>query len=235
MIQCATIRLAPALMNNPPETATFTIPCRHDNFVGWHRGRPFYAAWLIMADTAAIREATHNLRCAMGDWLLPDYRRQPHITLGIRGFPQCRQQDEHSYTPDLFRQDIAQLRQLPRAALSLTCQGANSFTTAPYLAVTSGRETLLDWHHILSPRHTGNPYIPHITAGFYRRAIPLCDIHDALATFSMQSCALTASRIELAAYASADTAGRLQTICRFDLHSRQLNIVRPHLLPWLSG
>lgn len=223
------------LINFPPELDTFTLPCRHDNFVGWHQGRPFYAVWLIMVDTIAIREAIHQLRTDLGDRLLPDYRRQPHITLGIRGFPQCRRQDEHSYTPDLFEQDISRLQQLPRTVLQLTCQGTGSFTTAPYLAVSSGQESLLAWHRTLSPHQADHAYIPHITAGFYRHIIPLHEIHMALANFRMQPCDLTISQIELAAYASADTAGRLKTICRFDLLSQQLDIVRPHLLPWLTS
>lgn len=214
-----------------PETETFTLPCRHDNFVGWHQGRPFYAVWLMMVDTVAIREAVHRLRCAMGDWLLPDYRRQPHITLGIRGFPQCQRQDEHSYTPDLFEQDVVRLQQLPRTALQLTCQGTGSFTTAPYLTVSSEEASLLAWHRTLSPQHTGNAYVPHITAGFYRRTIPLPAVRQMLSQLALPSCQLSISHIELAAYASADTAGSLHTICRYNLLTQELEMTRPHLLP----
>lgn len=229
------------LINFPSETATLTTSCRHDNFVGWHQGRPFYAVWLVMADTSAIREVVHHLRHSMGDWLLPDYRRQPHITLGIRGFPQSQPQDEHSYIPALFRQDIARLQQLPRAHLRLRCQGADSFTTAPYLTLTDlpsnkPQHTLLHWHEILTPPSgidTTPGYIPHITAGFYRRAIPLPAIRQTLASLTLPPCDLTISHIELAAYASEEIAGRLQTICRYDLLTQELEMIRPHLLPWM--
>ena len=58
-----------------------TLPSEQRDFVEWHRGRPHYAVWAVALDDAAIDARLDQLRAALQPLLLPDYRRQPHITL----------------------------------------------------------------------------------------------------------------------------------------------------------
>lgn len=217
-----------------PSLAT-THPCQHANFVGWHLGRPHYTVWLIMADTPPIRDAVHTARQALDDYLLPAYHRQPHITLGVRGFPQRYHQDRHSYTAAMFEHDIAILRGMQTVPFEIKLGAVASFNTAPYLTLTAGQETVHALHRELTkPGGDVEPFIPHITLGFYRRAIPLYRIESQASQLALPECQLAITHIELAAYDSTDTAGRLQTICRFNLATQHLETIRPHLLCWTT-
>jgi 2'-5' RNA ligase len=213
------------------EMASHTTACRADNFVSWHLGRPFYAVWIVEADTAEMRAHISAMRRHLGDWLLPDYRRQPHITLAVCGFPQAHATDAHSYTEADFHRDIAGLQTSSPASLQLSTGTADSFTTAAYLGLKGDIEPLHAMRARLRAAET-QPYVPHITAGFYRRRLPMNDVQQKLAALALPEISLEINTITLAVYASAEIAGGLFPVCRYHLHENQLQMVKSGYLPW---
>lgn len=216
--------------------AAHTIACRADNFVRWHLGRPFYAVWIVQADTAEIRAQISALRRHLGDWLLPDYRRQPHITLAVCGFPQAYATDEHSYTEADFQRDITCLQNaspglLSPGLLKLNTGLADSFTTAAYLGLKGDIDTLHAMRTALRAAET-QPYVPHITAGFYRQRLAMEEVQQKLGALALPEISVEISEITLAVYASAEIAGRLLPVCRYSLEDGSLQVLQSRYLPW---
>lgn len=211
--------------------ATHTIACRADNFVRWHLGRPFYAVWIVEADTAEMRTHISALRRHLGDWLLPDYRRQPHITLAVCGFPQAHATDTHSYTQADFQRDIACLQNASPGLLKLNTGLADSFTTAAYLGLKGDIDTLHAMRTALRATET-QPYVPHITAGFYRQRFAMTDVQQQLGALALPEIPLEITEITLAVYASAEIAGHLLPVCRYSLEDGSLQVLQSRYLPW---
>jgi len=213
------------------EMASHTIACRADNFVRWHLGRPFYAVWIVEADTAEMRAHISAMRRHLGDWLLPDYRRQPHITLAVCGFPQAHARDAHSYTEADFQRDIACLQASLPTSLQISTSFAGSFTTAAYLGLKGDIEPLHTMRTALRATET-QPYVPHITAGFYRQRLAMIDVQQKLAALALPEISLEINEITLAVYASAEIAGRLLPVCRYSLEDGSLQVLLSRYLPW---
>ena len=64
-----------------------TLRNERRDFPEWHRGRPHYLLWAIDTDLAAVRARVVAAQRALDGLLLDGYRRQPHITLALCGFP----------------------------------------------------------------------------------------------------------------------------------------------------
>ncbi len=64
-----------------------TLPNVRRDFPEWHRGRPRYALWALDVDIPAVRHAVAAAETHLAGRLLAGYRRQPHVTLGLCGFP----------------------------------------------------------------------------------------------------------------------------------------------------
>lgn len=213
------------------ETHVYTTACRADNFVRWHLGRPFYAVWIVEVDTAEVRAQISTLRRHLGDWLLPDYRRQPHITLAVCGFPQAQARDEHSYTAADFQRDITCLQATAPGALTVETALADSFTTAAYLGLRGETAALHAMRTALRGEPTP-PFVPHITAGFYRRSLAMTEVQQKLSELALPEVSLEINEITLAVYASAEIAGRLIPVCRYPLQHGGLQVLQPDYLPW---
>jgi 2'-5' RNA ligase len=213
------------------ESHAYTTACRADNFVRWHMGRPFYAVWIVEVDTAEVRAQISALRRHLGDWLLPDYRRQPHITLAVCGFPQAQATDEHSYTAADFHRDIACLQATAPATITVETALADSFTTAAYLGLRGETAALHAMRTALRGDSTP-PFVPHITAGFYRRSLAMTDVQQKLNELELPEVSLEINAITLAVYASAEIAGHLVPVCRYPLQHSGLQVLQPDYLPW---
>lgn len=212
-------------------TPAHTTACRADNFVRWHLGRPFYAVWIVEVDTAGMRTHIDTIRRYLGDWLLPDYRRQPHITLAICGFPQTQATDAHSYTEVDFQRDLACLQATAPRSLMVETAIAGSFSTAAYLGL-KGHITPL---HLMRQALRGEPeqpYVPHVTAGLYRQRLVMYEVQRKLAALALPEISLEIKHITLAVYASGEIAGRLFPVCRYQLEDGSLQVLQSHYLPW---
>ena len=111
-----------------------TLRNERRDFPEWHRGRPHYLLWAIDTDLAAVRARVVAAQRALDGLLLDGYRRQPHITLALCGFP------AHGAAPAADEFDLAWL-QARVAALeaariapfTLALGGLESFSSAPLL------------------------------------------------------------------------------------------------------
>lgn len=207
-------------------TAPWTQICEDRNFADWHRGCPWCAVWVVWADAPALAAAVHAGRQALGPALLPRYARQPHLTVAYRGL--CAADDAHpavEYGRAGLRADVARLQALNAAPFALQLQGADSFSTVPYLAVAQGQDRLAQLHTALEPQPPVADwvYVPHVTLGHYARALPLAHAVAQLQAAGVGQAPLTLSvqQLALVRYATGDIAGPLWLEGWFDLRSQR--------------
>ena len=119
----------------PDNDATWTLPNVQKDFADWRAGRHRYAVWAIALDHDWLREASEEVRQHCADLLLPNYARQPHITLRICGFlaPERRRDDDFTHAD--FLSQVCALKSSLIQPFSIKVGAADTFTTAPYLSV----------------------------------------------------------------------------------------------------
>ena len=106
------------------------------DFPEWHRGRPHYLLWAIDTDLPAVRARVVAAQRALDGLLLDGYRRQPHITLALCGFP-ARGAEPAVDEFDLawLQARVAALEAARVAPFTLAIGGLESFSSAPFLHV----------------------------------------------------------------------------------------------------
>lgn len=216
------------------------------DFPDWHRGRPWFLLWALDLDQPLLQALFRQAQQHLAPWLLHAYRRQPHVTLGVCGFPQSVQAgpvpvpapdagSESSavvtgpHLPDActassLQRQISRLAKHAVAPFSLTVGGAGSFTSAPFLAVQqAGELAALRGVLGLDPalQHLQD-YLPHVTLGLYREAWSPAQLQEALDRVdALPYVQLRVRHVSLMAYAAGDVGGPLLSLGALDLASRR--------------
>ena len=200
------------------------------DFREWHLGRPLYAVWAIDADIAPVRRRVAGARARLADLLLDDYRRQPHVTLGLCGFPALRPQRDDDFGVEALQAQLRALQQLRPHAFELRIGGVHSFGSVPYLVVGDPAGQLPRLRHCLQaggPACVVHEAVPHVTVGLYADAWPA-----ALAQARLARCPplwplrLQVRHIVLLSYVAADIDGPLTELARYDFDTGQLQTAR---------
>ncbi len=202
-----------------------TLPNVRRDFPEWHLGRPHYALWAVDVDLPEVRHAVAGAEAHLGGLLLDGYRRQPHITLALCGFPTTAPQQPDDYSPAHLAAQLAALTAGSPAPFDLTIGGLASFSSAPYLSVADPAGGI---HHLrcaLAGDHDepGGRYTPHVTVGLYAGAWPTAPIQLRLDAFGAPALTCRVERICLTCYAAPEIGGSLTTLASFDLARRQLD------------
>ena len=197
-------------------TPSHTLRNVRRDFVEWHLGRPDYALWALDVDTTALLPRMAAARVHLAPWLLGDYRRQPHITLGLCGFPSLAPQRPDEFGPAQLRAQLAALRQARLQPFAITVGGLATFSSVPYLTVDDGGGHLPGLRVCLNEGTSPEPYVPHVTVGLYADAWPLAAVLPRLAAFAdTAALRLPVRGLCLLSYAAADIGGPLQCLGRY--------------------
>ena len=204
-----------------------TIANVRRDFPEWHRGRPRYALWAVDVDVPAVRDAVSAAGTQLADLLLPDYRRQPHITLGLCGFPVAEPREPDDFGPTELSGQLAALRALAPAPFDIDIGLLASFSSAPFLAVHDPQGGIARLRRSLTSAQPewaepDGAYTPHVTVGLYAGSWPTADIQrrlDRVPAGPALRCRV--DRIGLMHYAAAEIGGPLTTEAEFHLATRQ--------------
>ena len=204
-----------------------TLRNEHRDFHEWHRGRPHYLLWAIDMDLPAVRARVAAAQHALDGLLLDGYRRQPHITLALCGFPARGAAPAADEFDDAWLQArFAALEAMRIAPFTLTIGGLESFSSAPFLHVDGALGALAALRACL---HTDTPhpqgeYVPHVTVGLYADALPTAAVAPRLDAFAPQPpLHCTVEHISLMGYAATEIGGALFTLAEWDLATRRLH------------
>ena len=212
---------------NATPRAERTLRNEQRDFTQWHRGRGHYALWALLPDCVALEQRVQAAQARLSKWLLEGYRRQPHITLGLCGFPStCATQDD-DFEATVLRRQLDALRELRPAPFGITVGGLDSFSSVPYLAVQAQAADLGSLRQCLATNAAINTppdrYTPHVTVGLYAGAWPLSTLHAAFDRFTVNApLHLEISAIQLLSYAAAEIGGPLQLLANYDFASGSL-------------
>ena len=204
-----------------------TLRNERRDFHEWHRGRSHYLLWAINVDLPAVRGRVAAAQRALDGLLLDGYRRQPHITLALCGFP-ARGAEPAADEFDLawLQARVAALEAARIAPFTLALGGLESFSSAPFLHVDGALGALTALRtclHVDTP-HPQGEYVPHVTVGLYADALPTATVaarFDGFAPAATLRC--TIERIALMSYAAAEIGGALSTLAEWDLATHRLH------------
>ena len=192
--------ITPAALRQRFLAEPLTLRNERRDFGDWHRGRPHYLLWAIDVDLPAVRSRITAAQRALDGLLLDGYRRQPHITLALCGFPARTARPAVDEFDRHWLQ--ARIRHVDGAAGPL---GA-----------------LRACLHADTPPPQGE-YVPHVTVGLYADAYPTHSVaqrFDACAPVVPLRCAI--ERISLMGYVAAEIGGALFTLAEWDLAAHRL-------------
>ncbi len=207
------------------------------DFPEWHKGRARYLLWAIDVDRASVRAQVASASAHLLDLLLDDYRRQPHITLALCGFPASAPQYDDDVSLAQIEAQVAALRlALPRLRpFAIDIGTLSSFSSAPFLHVAVAGDEIAALRACLVPamanmNHQADDYTAHVTVGLYQAAFPCAPVGLRLAAFP----AAPATRcivdcIKLMSYAAVDIAGPLTTHAQYHFDSGAIEWHQPLL------
>ncbi len=199
-----------------------TQPSIRRDFVEWHRGRQPYVFWALDVDTPAVADSVARHARLLADGLLEGYRRQPHVTLDVCGFPSPRPADGDEFGPELLARQLAALRLARPAPFAIAIGAADSFLSAPYLTVRDPRGGIGALRRCLAidgaHRLLGD-YVPHVTIGLYARSLVFSEVRERLLGGRRDSLVFPVARLSLMAYAPAEIGGQLACLADYELAS----------------
>lgn len=226
----ATIRLPcrmtdPALLRRRFLAEARTLRNERRDFHEWHRGRPHYLLWALDVDTPPLRARVAEAQRALDGLLLAGYRRQPHVTLALCGFPATEATADDEFDARLIAAQLAALQAAAPAPFALEIGGLESFSSAPFLSVHDAGDALATIRRCLhaDAPHPQGDYVPHVTVGLYAGAWPTAAVarrFQTLADAPRLPCRVT--RLSLMGYAAADIGGALFTLADYELGTHEL-------------
>lgn len=195
------------------------------DFPEWHLGRPRYALWALDVDVAPVRAAVAGAAAHLDDLLLDDYRRQPHITLALCGFPTGSPEYPDDFGPAALGTQVAALQALTPEPFLVEIGRLASFSSAPFLTVRDVEGGIHALRRALTgnPPEPGGPYTPHVTVGLYGGAWPTAHVQPRLDGFDAHPAIHSRiERLSLMSYAAPEIGGPLETLADFCFATRRL-------------
>lgn len=213
----------------------FTELFKHENtfaslpgdFTYWHQNRKKYSVWAIEPQTVELNRRFNTARAHLGDFLLQEYPRQVHVTIGQCGFIAKEKKYKDDYDQSMFLGDIEALKRADIDKIRLSIQGVlTSYAIAPFFPVLDTHADLISLHKILT--HTANEnhiFTPHVTVGLYKDAWPTKDIHQSLLNFPKQlDLTFELPKIKLLSYHPAELGGALTEEACFDFATQSFSV-----------
>jgi len=191
------------------------------DFVEWHLGRPRYALWALDLDMPVLRRRFDAAQAHLEGLLLAGYRRQPHVTLSLCGFPADAPARDADFGAETLAWQLAALRAARPLAFDIRVDGLASFASAPYLVVDDADGGIAALRRCLArdPLDRGTAhYVPHVTVGLYADDWPTARVQPRLDAFSAGApLRLRVATISLLSYQAADIGGPLTCLAEYTL------------------
>lgn len=207
-------------------TPVLTLPSEQKDFVDWRRGRRYFALWAIDLDGPLLRQASADIRDALDDYWLPGYVRQPHLTVGLCGFPAAiaGQADDYGFA-DFAAQCQALIAAAP-ARFDVEIGAPDSFVSAAYFSVRDLAGGLDKLRRILGSEAEEAGFVPHVTFALYRSALPFSAVLAELqAGNPLAPCRLSVSKVAWMVYEAAVIGGPLLKLGEFDFETGRFEVV----------
>lgn len=205
----------------PYTSPVSTIPCELRDYPEWHHGREFYCVWTLPVHDRPVLQRLQSAQRHLSPWLHHGYRRQAHITLFVCGFDALEQCRDDDFTVQLRQLQVEALEALGQTPFELQVGGLDSFASAPYLQVNDSEGVLAmlrERLQCISPEVRQADYVPHLTVGLYKQALPWQRLQAGLNAFNqIEPLTLRVSELELSCYRASELFGPLARIASVPL------------------
>jgi len=183
------------------------------DFKEWHRGRKQYAVWVIDVRNPSVQSRFDTAREHLAEFLLEPYRRQPHISLFVCGFPAESERYDDDYGHDRCSRHLRDLEKAKPPPFPIEVGGINSFAAAPFLEVfnvAGGIETLRSIFSRTCSEIRQEPYLPHLTLGLYADRFDTRIVAERMALLrNAPPVPCLVDAVRLTTYSAAEIAGPL--------------------------
>ena len=217
----------PELLKHPNTFAS--LP---GDFSFWHKNREKYAVWALEIIDEQLEERLKQAQSILSDFLIKDYNRHPHITLGQCGFLCQTKKLEDDYDKNMFWQDIEKLQTLSEQKIRLQISGLlTSWAIAPFFPALDQSGDLARFNQLLTHTPDDNyHFTPHITIGLYADAWPTTSIYHLLTSVDPQpALAFEITALKLYSYHPNIVGGQITEEASFNLSDKTLSIHSPQL------
>jgi len=211
-----------------------TQPCEQKDFVDWRQGRRYFAVWALDLDLPDLRQASAEIRAALPAYWLPGYARQPHLTIGICGFPGAvsRRADDYGFAH--FSAQCQALVTAAPASFCLEIGAPDSFASAAYFSVRDPAGGIAQLRQILAGEDKDTDddagFVPHVTFGLYQAGLPLPEVLAELrARNPLPPLRLTVGKLAWMVYEAAVIGGPLFKVGEFDFASGRFEVLADEL------
>jgi len=225
-------------MLSSTEALEMTLPCVQRDFTEWRQGRTFYAVWALDLDTPELRARSESLRARFREYFLPHYCRQPHVTVDLCGFPASEAMLDDDYSFSAFFEQVACLGAAQPAPFVIEIGQPDSFASAAYFTLADTNDSIERLRGVLGTTGTANDfsYVPHVTFGLHRRAVPLVRmVQELQAADGGENLSIEISKLSLMIYQASVIGGALSTLAEFDLRCGHLEVREPLRMDELFG
>ncbi|MGE3541069.1 MAG: 2'-5' RNA ligase family protein [Candidatus Tectimicrobiota bacterium] len=192
-----------------------TTAIQRQDYSAWHRGRAWYAVWVVDFVDVDILAYLRQLREHFADMLFNPCARQPHVTVFVSGFWVQQAQWDDDYTPAQYQAQQRRLQHLDLPAFAIGLGAINSFASALYVEVHDLEQGLATVRQALAevmPELRWGPYIPHVTIGVYRAALPTAAVVQRMQRSAPQCLRrVRVQGVHLVTYAARELLGPLHT------------------------
>ena len=203
-----------------------TFASRPGDFSFWHKNRKHYAVWAIELKNHVLCQLAGDARVYMSEFLLPDYPRQLHVTLGQCGFLSNKKNYADDYTEKDFQEDIRKLSELDRSTLTVKIGGVLCcFAIAPFFPILDEDGSLLELHKLMA-RSIDSEYVftPHITLGLFCDDWPSSKVHEHVISYpGTADCKIDIDEIKLFSYQADEVCGALTELACFSLREKRIS------------
>jgi 2'-5' RNA ligase len=194
--------------------------------------------WALDVDLPTVRARVTAAQRTLDGLLLEDYRRQPHVTLALCGFPAQAPTAADEFDHDELEARIAALHAARIAPFTIEIGALESFSSAPFLCVQGGGDALGALRACLQPAaaHPQGDYVPHVTVGLYAGEWPTATVaqrFDAFAAGPPLRCEIT--QVSLMGYVAGEVGGALFTLADWQLTEQRLQWHGTPARPCSSG
>lgn len=204
----------------------YTIPNVRRDFSEWHLGRPRFAIWAIDVDFPVVSQKVNAAQQHLDDFLLCGYRRQPHITLSICGFPSHKPKHSDDFGLKQLEAQVLALGQVRLQPFEINIGRLASFSSAPFFHVSDTSNSIAALRACLTLSTQGGlsgVYTPHVTVGLYEGAWPREEVLMRLDSFpqgDLLPCLI--QRISLMSYTASNIGGPLITLADYHFQSAKI-------------
>ncbi len=217
----------PELMKYPHTFAS--LP---GDFSFWHKNREKYAVWALEIVDEQLEKRLKQARSVLSGFLIEDYHRHPHITLGQCGFLCQTKALDDDYDKTMFWQDIEKLQQQSEQMIRLQISGLlTSWAIAPFFPALDHMGDLARFNRLLT--HTpDNDYVftPHITIGLFADAWPTTSIYNKLTSIDpLPPLSFEVTKLKMYSYHPNIIGGPITEEASLNLSDKTLTIHCPLL------